>query len=345
MVRVAEPVARRAPAARRCRRERTALVGVEGDRVGALDPREQPASLLAQPERPAVRGVDVEPQAVPVHDVGDRCHRVDGAGVGGAGRGHHQERLQAGLAVGLDQPAERVGVHAEPVVGGHQPDPRQRDAGQVARLGARGMRLRGDVHDAAAEVVAEVGLAGRHHRREVGHRPTAGENAAGGVRVVEQVAQPAHHRGLDLRGHRRHPGHRDVAVERRGQELRHGGGVEATTRDVGEEARTRGVDGLLRHQPHRREHLVERRAGTRAAAPAPGRPPPRRPRRRPWARWRAPRGTPRPCRRRRPAARRAGPGSAPAATHCSVRRRSRTHSADRRRHTRSVAAADRKLSR
>ena len=68
------------------------LVEVEGDRVGALDPREARAELRAhhgeRPEGP----VDVEPQALALRDLRDRGEVVDGAGVDRARRADDQER-------------------------------------------------------------------------------------------------------------------------------------------------------------------------------------------------------------------------------------------------------------
>ncbi len=48
--------------------------------------------MLAEQQRAAVRGVHVEPGAVPCGDPGDLRERVDAALVGGAGGGDDQER-------------------------------------------------------------------------------------------------------------------------------------------------------------------------------------------------------------------------------------------------------------
>ena len=56
------------------------LVQIPDDGVGAPDARELRRERGAERGRAAVRGVDVEPQALARTDVGDRLERVEGAG-------------------------------------------------------------------------------------------------------------------------------------------------------------------------------------------------------------------------------------------------------------------------
>jgi hypothetical protein len=54
-------------------------------------------------------------------DRGDGVERIDGAGVGRAGRGDDEPRPEAARAVGGDRVRERIGPHPEALVDGHMP--------------------------------------------------------------------------------------------------------------------------------------------------------------------------------------------------------------------------------
>ena len=71
------------------------LVEVEGERVGPLDARAR-RRRPAEGEEAADRAVDVEPQALPLAEVGDRVEVVERAGVDRAGAGDDGERLEPG---------------------------------------------------------------------------------------------------------------------------------------------------------------------------------------------------------------------------------------------------------
>ena len=75
---------------------RQPLVGVEGDGVGALDPREHRPQLRHQGRGPAPGRVHVQPEPAPRRPrLRRRSGGIDDAGARRARRGHHQERRAA----------------------------------------------------------------------------------------------------------------------------------------------------------------------------------------------------------------------------------------------------------
>jgi hypothetical protein len=92
------------------------LVRIEGERVGPLDAVQARLPFLAQHERAPVGGVDVQPQLARGAQIGERPQRIDGAGVGGAGRGDHQERRLAARPILVDGGGERLGPQPEALV-------------------------------------------------------------------------------------------------------------------------------------------------------------------------------------------------------------------------------------
>ena len=71
------------------------LVTVDGERVGALHPGDEPRGRLPEPEERTERPVGVQPDVMPRADVGDRIDRIGGAGVDGADHRDHDRRLDA----------------------------------------------------------------------------------------------------------------------------------------------------------------------------------------------------------------------------------------------------------
>ena len=69
-------------------------MGIEGHRVGTTEPGEGPAPSLGEHEKSTVGSVGVQPQVMMLGHVGQAFEIVDGAGVGGAGVGDDQERLE-----------------------------------------------------------------------------------------------------------------------------------------------------------------------------------------------------------------------------------------------------------
>jgi hypothetical protein len=98
--------------------EEEALVGIEDDRMGPLDPLKDAPAVLGQQEEAAVRRVDMEPAVLAESDVGDGVERIDRAGVRRAGGGENQPGLQARGAIGGDRRSQSLGPHAEALVRG-----------------------------------------------------------------------------------------------------------------------------------------------------------------------------------------------------------------------------------
>ena len=218
-------------------------MGVEGDRVGPLDPVEQRPQLGCEHGRPAVGRVDVQPQPVLGAQVGDRGQRVDGAGGGGAGRRDDHERPHAGPDVVGHGPAQVVEAHPVAVVGGDGAHGPLAQTEHVGRLGDRRVGLRGGVeheaqaiHAVPADVPVGARVASRLERGQVRGRPAARHQAAGACRQAEPLRQPPHQMQLELgRGRRDRPS-AHVGVE---------SGRQQVARRAGDRARARHV----RHEP------------------------------------------------------------------------------------------------
>ena len=127
-------------------RQEQALVGVDGDRIGSLDPPQALGSAFGEGEEAAVGGVDVEPGVVLSGDVGEFGKRVDGSGVSVTGGGH-QQPWPGPLGAVLRQPAAQRGqVDQVAAVGGHGPCLGVRDPAEPQPLANRVMYPRGQVH-------------------------------------------------------------------------------------------------------------------------------------------------------------------------------------------------------
>ena len=77
-------------------------MGIENHRVGAPEARQTLLAALGEGKEAAVRCVDVQPESVPLGDVGQIVQRVDGPGVGGACIAVDQERSKAATAIRLE---------------------------------------------------------------------------------------------------------------------------------------------------------------------------------------------------------------------------------------------------
>jgi hypothetical protein len=154
-------------------------VRIEDDRVGRLDPGQGGPAAAGELKEPAVGAVGVEPEILPGRELAERADRVDGPGLGAAGVGDEEERPQPGGPVLGDHAGGRAGVH--PQAGGdrHDPDPGRREPGDPRGLRHAVVGVRRYVERPAAEVLAEPVVTGGHDRRQGGHRPAGGDQAAG----------------------------------------------------------------------------------------------------------------------------------------------------------------------
>ena len=89
------------------------LVRIQPDRIGTLDPAQQPPAPLGHHRKAAIGGVDMEPQALRRAEVGQRLQAVDGARACRAGVGGDRDGGEAGGAVLGHGAGERVHLHAE----------------------------------------------------------------------------------------------------------------------------------------------------------------------------------------------------------------------------------------
>ena len=244
-------------------RQEEALVRVENDRVGPLDPAQQLPPMLRQEEEATVRGVHVEPAALPLGDRRDGVERIHGPGVGRAGGGDHEPRPEPGRAIGRDALGQRVRPHAEAVVHRHVAHRRLAQARDAERLLDAVMGLGGQVDHRACVVgsLEAVRLARGDDRGERGDAAARGDVARRGRGVAHEIGHPAHQQVLHP--HRPGAGEEDarVLVAHGRQEVAERRVVEAAARDVGEVAgRGRiaaGPDHVLLEQ---RDDLAERAA-------------------------------------------------------------------------------------
>ena len=142
------------------------LVRVDDDRVGAFPAVERCSTLRDQRHGPGIGRIDVEPQPVPLRDVGDRRDGVDRGRRGRPDRGDDGDRQPAGLSIGLDRGVERFRTHGERVIDRDPDEALAADAERHARLLDRAVRLLRGV-DADRW---DVGPAGQPARRDVQSR-------------------------------------------------------------------------------------------------------------------------------------------------------------------------------
>ena len=99
-----------------------------------------PASLVTRPatprehEKPAIRGIDVEPEILPLAQIRQCLDVVHRTGVGRAGIGDHEERRHAGRAILGNLALERLDLHAIPIVARDLANVAGREAGQHRRF-------------------------------------------------------------------------------------------------------------------------------------------------------------------------------------------------------------------
>ena len=72
------------------------LVGIQPDRIGALDSTQQPLAFLGHDREASVRGVDVQPDSFRLAEVGHRFERVDCPGTGRTGVGTDRNGIESG---------------------------------------------------------------------------------------------------------------------------------------------------------------------------------------------------------------------------------------------------------
>ena len=222
------------------------LVRIERHGVGALDAGHGGATALGEQEEAAVGRVDVQPEPLGGGEVGEGAQVVDRAGVHRARGADHQERREAGGAIGGDRGPQRFERQPEALVAGNGADVLGGEAGEHRRLLQRVVDLVGGVEGAAEKIRGEALAARGDERREVGERAAAGEKASGPTVVAHEVREPAHDVGLELRQRRRRLPDADVAVEAVGDQLGHRRVHQPASRDVREVARPGGVEALRR---------------------------------------------------------------------------------------------------
>ena len=167
------------------------LVGVEGERVGPLDPGQEPAAGGREDGRGAEGAVDVEPQPLGPAQGGQVGQRVDAAGAGRARGGDHAERPPAGGPVGRDRRGHLGRAQPELVVASEQAHLGGLEAEQPGGPADPGVDLVGGVQDRALEPVRQHRPTGRDQAVQVGRGAAVDEQPAGLLGQAEQLPQPA----------------------------------------------------------------------------------------------------------------------------------------------------------
>ena len=147
-------------------------------------------------ESAAVGGVDVQPQAPGVADVGDLVQGVDGPRGRGAGARHDGDDMGALGVDGVEHADEVVGSHAEAIVAGDGADGASSQAHDLGGPPGRVVGLiAGDEDEGIAQpllphVMGGGGLTGGEQSREVPRAASVGEDAVGRGRI--EADEPGH---------------------------------------------------------------------------------------------------------------------------------------------------------
>jgi hypothetical protein len=217
-------------------------------------PFETPSALGRQKEEAAVCGIDMEPESLPLAEVGEAFQIVHRSGVRRARVADDEERASPGGAVLLDQLRQRVEPDAKGVVRRNDPDASRGETHEHRGLLDRVMGLVRGVEDSGQEIFGKTFATRRDERREGRERAPGRQEPAGCGGITEDVAEPAH----DVRFELREPGSRlenaDVAVDGVGHEVGDRGVDDAAPRDVREVSGPRGAEALADHPV---EHEVE----------------------------------------------------------------------------------------
>ena len=240
---------------------------------------EHALALGCQHEEAAVGPVDVQPQALVTGEIGQAVQIVDRAGVGRPSTADDHEGLQAGLAIGPYGLCKVRQRDAKTGVGGQAPDLRAGEPGGAGRATHRVVALVRHVDHTGKKILRQSVDTGRDDGHQVRHRSTCCEHAAGRVRHLEDVAQPAHDVPLQADESRRHRLVPGVPVDALGDEVGQGGleqpapwhvpkvarpgGVHTRRQDVVEEVVQQGVQrlpGSGQHRHRRNRHVA---GGTR----------------------------------------------------------------------------------
>ena len=164
------------------------LVGVQPNRIGALNPGQEPFAGLGHDGKATVGGIGVQPDAFRLAVVRHRPQRIDSSGATRSGVCAHGDGIETCGAILGHGLHKRLHVQAEVLVTWNR---------------AHALRSHADDHRPAAEhamaLVAHVhgrplGRAGRFPRRDkgvdAGRRATAGEKPARALGVAEPAPNP-----------------------------------------------------------------------------------------------------------------------------------------------------------
>ena len=128
------------------------LVRIDRQGVGAFERGHASREPLGEPGSAGIGGVDVQPEALALGEVGKVGDRVDRAGVRRAGGTDDRERDAARGPVGRDRLRDRSGLEPEPLVGRDAHERVGREARDRQRPRDREVRLVRDVHPRAVEL-------------------------------------------------------------------------------------------------------------------------------------------------------------------------------------------------
>ena len=228
-------------------------MGVQDQGVGALHAGERRAELVEQREEAAVRGVDVEPEPLPLGDGGDSREGIDRAGVGGARGPEDEPGPESPRPVLRDELGERLGTQAEAAVHRDVPSHGLAQAGHADGLVEAVVRVGRRVDHRALVVAApQPGrLARRDDRDQARDGSARGQVAVGAGRESHQLRHPVEDQILHRHRPRPHEADAGVLVGHRGDVVGERGRVEPSPGDVPQ------VAGVGRNEAGPHDGLVD----------------------------------------------------------------------------------------
>ena len=172
------------------------LVRVQFDRIRPFDAVQEPPSVFGQNREPAVRGIHMEPETFRGAVVGQLGERIHGSDAWGSRVCGDQDRVQPRGPILPHRRPERLHVQTPKSVARERTHALGAHAHDARRPGNRTVGLIAQVDDGTLGISG--GLAGRDEGVQGGGGPTAGEDAAGALRVPEPAPEPLHHHQFEL---------------------------------------------------------------------------------------------------------------------------------------------------
>ena len=172
------------------------FVRIQPDGIGAFDPAQELLAALGHHREAAVRGVDVQPDALRLAVVRHGFERIDGPRAARSGVGTHRDGIESRGPVLCHGARERIHVQAEASVVHNQANALRPNADDPGRADESAMALVAHVHGGALGVARR--FPGRRQGVDAGRRPSARQKPARALRIAEPAPQPVDDHQLEL---------------------------------------------------------------------------------------------------------------------------------------------------